>query len=1238
MNAFDLLNSPLDGSNLIESSAGTGKTHTTVGIFIRLVLEHGLAPQDILVVTYTTAATEELRGRIRNALKDANEAFSQGTSTDPFLNGLLQKARQKKQYEQKQRLLKAALRNLEEGSILTIHGFCLRMLQEYAMESRTSFDAELVPNEDIIRRDFIHNFWRKHFYHGTAYFVAYALRQNITPATYENLLREIPFTAPLALIPDISRPDAEKMEEQADHLNSLFSSLRRSWFQEKDHLEKLLRYTGLNKRTYGARINSIVQQLDLFFARETLVFPPVPDLSKVTSSSLKKNTNKGHITPEHPFLNRADDFLTAAEKFQQLLDHHLLFLKREMMTTAKSHLSAQKEQKALLSYDDLLHRLRQALTDTGGEQLTEKIKNRFKAVLIDEFQDTDIVQYTIFHHLFLHDGDKKQRPFFVIGDPKQAIYAFRGADIFAYLHARRSMQHIYTLAENWRSEPELVKAINTLFGFTRKPFLYDDIHYHPISATNQPDRDYLTIDGARKSPFQLWVLPFEEDDDGNNNENISYKDTATKKLQQNTSLETRIVLAVTSEISRLIRLGMENRAMIGPRPLQLQDIAVLVRTNREAGIISNALSQWNIPHSVSSQENVFHSSAAEDLQLILLALANPQNQFMLNRALTTRLMARNGNDLASLSPKDREDIQQRFHGYHTSWLNDGFIRMFRIFLEQEKLYSGILELRQGERHLTNILHLGELLHQASIKNHLSMHELVGWLNDRMENQEALPEEYEVRLERDEKVIRIVTIHKSKGLEYPITFCPFSWKTGRQEKNPSYVLYHDPDQPFHQVLDFGSGQFDEHYRLSREESLAEEVRLLYVAMTRAKHRVYYVKCRNRNSCYSGDAYLLHQTPEMDEAGLIAEVQNRYKQLSNEYFLRDLEKIAASSEQTIELVTLPEVEPAYPPYLHHDSTLFCRHFKRTVETNWRVTSYTTLMATTDHNRPMLDSISWQDMPDMTDEKMVMDISDTKEADFLSPFSFPGGTRAGLFFHDIFRLIDYQNPGREASQVVIEKTLRQYNYHDEWVPIIKDMIKDVITTPLPVSPAKDKFVTLSAISKENRQNEVAFYFPLKKISSNSLRRLFAQKTFSPDQETTPDNLNRLQFNTVEGFLKGFIDLIFCFENRFYLVDWKSNLLGFNKDDYRHDMLTKHMEQSGYIMQYLLYSLAMHLHLSFRLTGYSYEKHFGGVYYLFLRGMKPDSPTGIFYDRPSLALLEEMRKTMVRVSDVEEQAVGGI
>ena len=1230
MNAFDLLNSPLDGSNLIEASAGTGKTYATVGIFIRLILEHGLAPQDILVVTYTTAATEELRDRVRNALKDANEAFSQGASPDPFLNCLLQKARQEEQYGQKQRLLANALRNIEEASILTIHGFCLRMLQEYALESRTSFNAELVPNEETIRRDFIHSFWRKHFYHGAAYFVAYALRQNITPAAYESLLQKIPSIAPLRLLPDISQPDAEKMEEQASHLNSLFGSLRQAWFQEKDQLEKLLRQAGLNKRTYGAKIHALLQQLNLFFTGETLIFPPVPDLDKVASSILEKNTNKGQITPKHPFFNRVDEFLTAAENFQRLLDHHLLFLKREMMTTAKSYLSAQKERQELLSYDDLLQRLQQALTETGGRRLTEKIRNRFKAVLIDEFQDTDIVQYSIFQHLFLRDEDKKQRPFFVIGDPKQAIYAFRGADIFAYLHARRNMQHIYTLTENWRSEPELIQAVNTLFGLARKPFLYNDIHYYPASAANQPDRDYLTIDGARESPFQLWFLPQEEKGDNDSDEDT---DASSKRPPQGTSLENSIAWAVTSEISRLIRLGLENRAMLGTRPLRPQDIAVLVRTNREAGLISNVLSQWDIPHSVSSQENVFHSLAAEDLQRILPALANPQNQSMLHGALTTTLMARNGAELASLSPQNREDIQQRFHGYHALWLHDGFIRMFRGFLEQEKLYSGILELRQGERHLTNLLHLGELLHQASIKNHLSVHELMDWFNERMESRETLPEEYELRLERDDKTVRIVTIHKSKGLEYPVTFCPFSWKAGRQGKNPPYALYHDPDHSFHPVLDLGSGQLEEHYRLFREESLAEEARLLYVALTRARHRVYYVGCRNKNSFSSRDAYILHQTPEMDAANLVTEVQNRYKQLNNEDFLRDLEKIAVSSGQTIALATLPETEPAYLPHPRHDNVLVCRHCNRAIETNWHVTSYTALMATIDHNRPTPDDAPWDS--DLAEEKKATDITDTDAPSFLSSFSFPGGIRAGLFFHDIFRLISYQNPAGETSQTVMKKVLRQYNYPDEWIPIIKEMVKDVITAPLPVSPAKDKFLTLSAISEENRQNEVAFYFPLKKISSGNLQRLLlARKEFSPGQIMTPGNSKRLQFSAVEGFLKGFIDLIFRFENRFYLADWKSNLLGPDKNDYRGDMLIKHMAQSGYTMQYLLYSLAMHLYLSFRLTGYSYEKHFGGVYYLFLRGMKPDSHTGIFYDRPSLALLEEMRETMVRMPDREEQA----
>ncbi|MDR2861579.1 MAG: exodeoxyribonuclease V subunit beta, partial [Syntrophobacterales bacterium] len=1032
MNAFDLLHSPLDGSNLIEASAGTGKTHTIVGIFLRLIVEYNLAPQDILVVTYTVAATEELRERIRHTLKNANEAFFRGESADPFLHGLLQKARQEKQYEEKQRLLKTALKNIEEASILTIHSFCLRMLQEYALESGTSFAAELLPGEEAIRRSFAQDFWRRHFYHGAPCLVSYALEENISPFTYEGLLQKIPFTATLTLIPAVSPPDEKETEEEAGRLASLFASLRQSWFQERDCLEELLCHADLNRRIYGTKITSVFRQLDIFFAGEALSFPPIPELAKMSSSVLEKNTHKGHATPDHTFFHDVDNFLTAAGKLQRLLDLHLLFLKREMITTAKGELSAQKEQKNLLSYDDLLQRLQRALTENGN--LAGKIRNRFKAVLIDEFQDTDTVQYAIFHHLFLR-GDKSRRPFFAIGDPKQAIYAFRGADIFAYLQARRSMRHIYTLTENWRSEPELINAINVLFGLARKPFIYDGIDYHSISAARKPEREYLTIDGAKEAPFQFWVSP--EDDDEHGSENADYPNDAAKNHRQNISLETRIARAVAAEISRLIRLGRENRAMAGTRPLQPQDIAVLVRTNRETGIISNALSQVNIPHAVSSQENVFHSSAAEDLQHILLVLANPHNQPMLRRALATTLMARNGSDIASLSADDEEAIRQRFYGYHTLWLNDGFIRMFRSFLAEEKVYSGILALRQGERHLTNILHLGELLHQAAAGGHLSMHELMDWLNERIKSGETLPEEYELRLERDEKAVRVVTIHKSKGLEYPVVFCPFSWKAGRQEKNPPYVLYHDPEQEFRLVLDLGSERFDEHCRFFRQESLAEEVRLLYVALTRAKHRIYYVGCRNKNSHFSAAAYLWQQTPEMDETNLIDEAQNRHKLFMDEDFLRDLEKIRDISPQAIAIADLPETEPAYLPHPRCGSILSCRPFKRLIRTNWRVTSYSAL---TTHNRPTSGEIPWDDMPELAEEERTEKNLPAKKTDFASPFSFPGGTRAGLFLHDIFRFIDYQHHEEEKSQLVMEKTLRQYNYDDNWLPMIKNMAKDV------------------------------------------------------------------------------------------------------------------------------------------------------------------------------------------------------
>jgi exodeoxyribonuclease V beta subunit len=956
-----------------------------------------------------------------------------------------------------------------------------------------------------------------------------------------------------------------------------------------------------------------------------------PALEKITAKKIGENVNKGHLPPVHPLFDLADRLWTQTELLTSRFDEHLRYLRMEIVRQGRMELPRRKERRNILAYDDLLNDLYGALRTERGHRLAEEIRSRFQAVLIDEFQDTDPVQYTIFKSLFLAGEGVEQRPFFVIGDPKQAIYAFRGADIFAYIEAARAMNRTYTLKENWRSEPGLLQAVNTLFGAPQKPFLYEDILYRPVTAADQPDRDLLLIDNLQEPPFQWWLIPEETEDNGN--EATSPVASSAKGLAK-TGLYAQVAASVASEVARLIRLGVEGRAKIGDKVLQAEDIALLVRTNREADIMREALTQLNIPHVVSSRESVFHAPEAEDVRRILAALAEPRNPALIRAALVTDIMGMTGDDIHELSLDEAhwEEILRRFHQYHALWAGRGFIRMFRSFLENEQLPSRILKYVEGERRLTNLLHIGELLHQAATTDHLAMHDLIKWLSDQINSGETQPEEYELRLEREEKAVKVVTIHKSKGLEYPIVFCPFFWGNRGPRKNRDHVLYHDPAQAFAPILDFGSAEFDNHLLCAEEESLAEDTRLLYVALTRARHRTYYIWGRMQHAEHSASAYLFHQGPDMVGTDLARAVRERYRRLSVEDFRRDVETIAGASGHTIRIEPLPAAqEKPYRPSPTTE-TLTCRQFTGNIDATWKVASYTQLVASNYGDRDRYD-----DEPASQREMKPAPEEDPRErlpvaTGTLDMFGFPGGTKAGIFLHDILEKIDYRGSNSQAMQDLILEKLAQYGYDPQWAPVIMSMMEKVTNTPFPLFPREKGDLTLSQIRPEDRRNEVEFYFPLRRISRDDMVRIFRKGAAMPTSGLSKvlqlHCLERLQFSPLQGYLKGFIDLLFCFGGRFYLVDWKSNHLGNQQQNYGSSELLKVMDEGYYFIQYHLYSLALHQYLAFRIPEYRYEDHFGGVYYCFLRGMDPNSGSagGVFHDRPPLALLEMMKEVLIR------------
>ncbi|ALC16835.1 DNA helicase/exodeoxyribonuclease V, beta subunit [Desulfuromonas soudanensis] len=1197
MKHFDLDHGPITGRHLIEASAGTGKTFTIAGLFVRLVLERRLAVKEILVVTFTEAATEELRDRIRRRLREALTALVAGESADPFLGALLGKI-PKTEEDASREVLRQALNAFDEAAIHTIHGFCQRVLSESAFESGSLFDTELVIDERPLLQEVVDDFWRIRFHGASPTFLAYlqsktlqvggrseafspeALARFAAPFLGKGVLRVIPETAP---------PDVAALEESC---SKKFSRLQAEWARSGGEVRSLLLgQSVLHKGSYKpANLPGWIVGLEDYLAGD-LVLPPFEKFDKFRAPALAKGTTKGNQVPTHLFFELCEDLGADLERLEKGYDGALLVLKRELLEYAAAELRRRKKEQNIRSFDDLLFDLQRALDGSGGKELARTLVGKYPAALIDEFQDTDPIQYRIFGSIY----PGPDATLFFIGDPKQAIYSFRGADIYAYLTAARDVEGCHSLGTNWRSTPDLVAAVNTLFGCHPRPFYLEGIPFQEVNAADRNRENRLVLpDEMSAAPLQLWYAPCAGEG------SFIGKGEADEFLP----------LAVAGEIVRLLEASRAGTAFFrdgaeGPkRTVVPGDMAVLVRTNREARLLQEALRQVRVPSVLQSAESLFASREASELLQVLAAVAQPALEGGVRGAMVTEMLGVTGNGLAALIADEGawEERLERFIEYHELWLRHGFIVMARTLLSREGVRERLLVFDDGERRVTNLLHCLEVLHRASLEQGLGVDGLMKWFARQLEERSER-EEYQIRLETDALAVKLVTIHKSKGLEYPIVFCPYSWR-GTRSKGGSAV-FHDPSQADALTLDLGSEDLESNCILEEKEILAENLRLLYVALTRARHRCYLVWGSFRDGETSALGYLLHPGADEDAPqGWTA----RLKGLDEQARRRELAALVESSGGTLALCDLPAPSPAPLGRLENAGAQpACRTFAGTISSDWRMTSFSALVSGTSHGG---ESPVWDETGPPSPQ------APTGPAGGLSIFDFPRGARPGSCLHEIFEELDFKNSDPAGRRRVIEEKLADYGFDLKWGEGVLEMVDKVLCAPL----GDDPTLALQNLGTGEQVAEMEFTLPLEPITSGGLAAIFSRFGADGVPPSLPGQMERLGFVPVRGMLRGFIDLVFMHQGRYYLLDWKSNHLGDRIEDYHQGALEQAMLREHYHLQYHLYTVALHRYLSGRIPGYDYETHFGGVFYLFLRGIDggrgPDF--GIFRNRPPQLLIE--------------------
>ncbi len=1140
--SFDVATAPLEmGVTQLEASAGTGKTYTLAGLFVRLIAEADLAVGSILVTTFTKPATAELRDRIRRLLRGAVAMFDSGPVEHPLLRAL--QPRYVADAAVIRPRLERALRQFDDALISTIHGFCLRLLEERAFESGLPFDAEPLEDEGTLLTEVADDFWRQRIYPAELRIGAFAKLAQLSGAALVPLLRSCLARPTMTILPP--HHPAALATAEAD-LRTAFAAVEQAWQADEAGVRAIFDDAARWAKSEMKKPEITAENLDGLarcLADPGACCEDYGSIDFFSAENVAANTakprNKPAVPPQHPFFDACTAFVAARARW-------VLAFQREFLATAPAELARRKLQRNVLSFNDLLTRLLDALRSPRGSELVKATQKRFAVALVDEFQDTDPVQAEIFQRLFSGHGR-----LYLIGDPKQAIYGFRGADVFSYLDAATRAEHSHNLSANQRSVTPLVRAVNAIFARNPDAFVVPGIRFLPADPSGRHDEAALKQAGTPVPPFQFWVWSEAE---------IVGKGVAKEHLP---------VMVADAIVAQL-----ESGETTDGRALKPSDFAVLTGTNPQADLMQAALMAAGLPAVVLSRARVFESPEAGEMLALLHALAAPTFEPAVRAALATTALGFTAHDLATLPDSRWEEILDAFLRRHTRWQKEGFFPAFRALLVEAHVRPRLLAMPDGERRLTNLLHLADLLHQASTAQRLGPAALVRWLAMQMAASATGGAEQELQLESDEEAVKVVTIHKSKGLEFGVVWCPFSWR-GADLFPDAPTTFHDPATRS-LVLDLGSPDHDAHRARTEHEQLAEQARLLYVALTRAKLQCHFVWGRFNRCANSAASWVLHP-PGGALADAVPTLQART--LEDTTLREELAALAAPLPDAFAITDVPELR-----HLRIQSPVVAappgqaRVFSGAIRRDFAIGSFSSLTAHANEDARDYDRDPAPSEPTVPATGI---------------HAFPRGRRAGTCLHEIFEHLDFTDDA--DVEPLVQRKLEVFGFGR---PELRAAVAANVRATLAVE--LDPGVRLCEVEMKQRLNELEFHLPIGRLDPAGLQRVLGET---------------LAFSALTGFLKGFIDLVFEHGGKFYIADWKSNWLGTTVDDYTQEAVAAEMRRHYYRVQYHLYAVALHRYLARRVPGYDYAQHFGGVFYIFLRGVDPARPElGVHRDRPPI------------------------
>jgi len=1043
----DIESMPLNEKVLIEASAGTGKTYT-IGLIVFRLLKELLPIEKIVLITFTEAATAELKKKTAERIRDEYASNSESLTL-----------------EQKANLLDAIAR-IDEMPIFTIHGFCKRLLSEFDFEIGNFEEMELVKNQKDIENRIVADFWRREI-------------EKLKEVEIKNL--------PAKFSPDILKIGIENVINFSD-----------AKIECEDKCED---------------ITDIVEnhlQLKAAIAKENVKF--ISDGKTIDKRYAKKN----------PIFQRYNDSL---KEYENVGSRIVAKLQYKMAKEFLEALQAEKKKLRVMGFNDLIANTYKAVEKDSEKILFKAVQKKYKAILIDEFQDTDKMQFNIFSYLF------KGKPFFMIGDPKQAIYRFRGGDIYAYLVAKKESKHQYTLEKNYRTQKRLLCALNKIFN-VENPFENEDIKYRNVES-GKAELLELTINGEKPEPLVIRNAEYE-----NKNELNPIKQEIAQEI-------TRLLHQTNTKI-----FDKDTEEF---RKLKAQDIAILTRTNNDAKKYRAALrkSEKNIPAIIRRSDSVFKSDAADYIMRLLKAFVHYQKESRVKAALMeTRDISTEGISIEDIKPfAEAFDIWKRY----------GIMRAINSFFDSGSLWGKIRKAKNGERNATNLRQLIWILNEEEM--------VFGRVPERMLRrfaeliESASGEEIEEKLETDDDAVQIMTIHASKGLEFPIVFVPDIMLAGEMKNISVYErtppIYHSKNDIIveyeisNRKIMKGSDNASEK---EQKEILEESARNFYVAVTRPIHRLYIVYAYKKEKEKK-------ENEESDKAECSAgqKICDRILKDENIQIVESFADIKYTGSSKLNLENEQDNQLKPPK---------SKNFP--IAPAWQHTSFSAISLNLEHK----------------DYAHILRQTEIK---------IPAGKVMGTLLHSIFEHVDFNANENEIRDLVERKLggFKEFSKNTDegekrkaWV---EKQVKIILNKNLGTAGK------LCEIEASNRVAELNFFMKTENLDLKKIKEIMKEKILDFEKE-----------DLLAKYIKGAMDLVFLGKDeKYYILDWKSNSLG----DFSEAGMEEAMRGSAYHLQYYIYAAALKRWLEQIHENFNFKEKFGGAYYIFIRGVNEINSDGIYF-----------------------------